>query len=105
MCIKPILAKKECKAKGLTLDVTSAKYITLNSMKKLIDEKVKELETAERHRFNMDNVTKQMRTVQLTKKLHDTVNEKRDVVKDENGDYTYDTVPFGFDISRFNFAK
>ena len=36
---------------GLTLDVTSAKYTTLNRIKKLINEQVKELETAERHRF------------------------------------------------------
>ena len=31
---KTNLGKRECKAKGLTLDVTSAKYITLNRMKK-----------------------------------------------------------------------
>ena len=97
--------KRECKAKGLTLDVTSAKYITLNSMKKLIDEKVQELETAERHRFNMDKVTKQMRTTQITKKLHDTVNEKRNVIKNEYGHLTYDTVPFGFDMNLINYAK
>ena len=30
---KTNLGKRECKAKGLTLDVTSAKYITLNRIK------------------------------------------------------------------------
>ena len=74
-------------------------------MKKLIDDKVHELETAERHRFNMDNTTKQMHTVQLTKKLHDTVCEKRNIVMDEEGKPTYDTVPFGFDITQLDFAK
>ena len=54
----------------------------------------------------MNNVTKQMHTVQLTKKLHDTVHEKRDVLKDEDGNYTYDTVPFGFDgVNKLNFVK
>ena len=40
---KTNLGRRECKAKGLTLDVTSAKYITLNKMKLLIDEKLKNL--------------------------------------------------------------
>ena len=51
----------------------------------------------------MNNVTKHMYTIQLTKKIHDPVHEKRDVLRDENGDYTYDTVLFGFDVNKFNF--
>jgi len=50
--------KSECKAKGLTLDVTSSTVLTLSKMKKLIDEYVSELETTERLRFNMDKITK-----------------------------------------------
>jgi hypothetical protein len=53
----------------------------------------------------MNNETKKMRTIQVTKKLHNTVNEKRDVLKDEDGNYTYDTVQFGYDVNKLNYAK
>ena len=46
-----------------------------------------------------------MPAIQLTKRLHDTVNEKRDVLKDEDGNYTYDTVPLGYDVNKLTFAK
>jgi len=72
--------KSECKAKGLTLDVTSSTVITLSKMKKLIDEYVIELETPKRLRFNMDKISKKMLTVPIKKKLHDTVSEKRDII-------------------------
>lgn len=86
----------DCKAKGLTLDVSSSQLITLQSMKNLIDQVVGAdgkpityVETAERSQFIMDKKTKEMNTVPVTKKLHDTVNEKRE----SRG---YETVPFGF---------
>jgi len=69
-------------------------------MKKPIDEYVSELETAERLRFDMDRVTKKMLTVPIKKKLHDTVHEKRNIIAG-----TYDTVPYGFDLTQLFNAR
>ena len=47
------------------------------------------VETAERPQFVMDKKTKVMQTVSIKKKLHDTVDEKRESIG-------YETIPFGF---------
>ena len=60
-----------CKAKGFTLDRTSAKLITIESMKKLIDDSVEEgkpipfVESAERFHFGMNKITEEMTTTYI----------------------------------------
>ena len=71
--------------KGITLDVANAAIVNFESMTNMVlnDDK---LQSASRYQFQWDRKTKDVKTGQISRSIHSTLNSKRNL----NG---YDTTP------------
>ena len=74
--------------KGITLDVANSKIVDFDKVKKMVLEN-ETIDTEERYQFQWDRETKQIRTIEMKRKIQSTIHTKRNVVG-------LDTLPYGF---------
>ena len=75
--------------KGITMDVANSKIVGFDRVKKMVLES-DVIETEARYQFVWDRDTKQIKTIEMSKKIQSTIHTKRNVVG-------LNTFPIGFE--------
>ena len=74
--------------KGITMDVANSKIVDFEKVKRMVLES-ELIETVPRYQFIWDRETKQIKTIEMSKKIQSTIHTKRNV----DG---MDTLPYGY---------
>ena len=75
---KSIEGKVAMAMKGITMDVANSKIVDFDRVKRMVLES-ETIETEARYQFIWDRETKEIKTIQMSKKIQSTIHTKRNV--------------------------